>query len=260
MLISIGGLRLLTDPTFDPPGAHPVGERVLNKLTGPAVALDDLPPVDAVLLSHEQHPDNLDDLGRALTERAPVVYTTDQSAAKLGDNAVGLTPWRSAEVASSRGDTLKITAVPAHHGPENTEHLTGHVIGFVLTAADLPTIYISGDNTSLRVVWEVAHHTGPIDIAVIFGGRARSPLMEAYLTFDGNEVFEACQILGARTAIPAHLEGWAHLTQGAEAVRLAFQAGGTEPQLILLEPGEQVSVGVDGYVVPGSRRHAKWDT
>jgi len=57
---------------------------------------------------------------------------------------------------------------------------------------------------------------------VIFGGRARSPLMEAYLTLDANEVFEAYRILGARTAIPAHLEGWAILTEGAEAVREAF--------------------------------------
>jgi L-ascorbate metabolism protein UlaG (beta-lactamase superfamily) len=66
MLINVGGLQLLTDPTFDLPGPHQAGTRILTKLTGPAVALDDLPPIDTVLLSHEQHPDNLDDLGRAL--------------------------------------------------------------------------------------------------------------------------------------------------------------------------------------------------
>ena len=260
MLISIGGLNLLTDPTFDPPGAHRVGGRILTKLTGPAVAPDDLPRIDAVLLSHEQHPDNLDDVGRALAHQAPAVYTTEQSAASLGDNAVGLTPWRSTEVANPAGDTVKITAVPAHHGPDDTEHLTGHVIGFVLSATGLPTIYVSGDNASLRVVREIAHHVGPIDVAVIFGGRARSPLMEAYLTLDANEVFEAYRILGARTAIPAHLEGWAILTEGAEAVREAFRAGDAERQLILLEPGQQVSVAHDGYVVPGSQHRAQWET
>jgi L-ascorbate metabolism protein UlaG (beta-lactamase superfamily) len=109
-------------------------------------------------------------------------------------------------------------------------------------------------------VREIAHHAGPIDVAVIFGGRARSPLMEAYLTLDGNEVFEAYRILGARTAIPAHLEGWAILTEGAEAVRDAFRAGGAEPQLVLLEPGQQVSVAHDGCVVAGSHRRARWDT
>lgn len=35
-LIELGGLRLLTDPTFDPPGDHPVGNRVLVKTSGPA--------------------------------------------------------------------------------------------------------------------------------------------------------------------------------------------------------------------------------
>jgi L-ascorbate metabolism protein UlaG (beta-lactamase superfamily) len=260
MLISVGGLNLLTDPTFDPPGAHQVGGRTLTKLTGPAVAPDDLPRIDAVLLSHEQHPDNLDDLGRVVAQKAPAVYTTEQSAAKLGDNAVGLTPWRSTEVANPAGDTVKVTAVPAHHGPDDTERLTGHVIGFVLSAPGQPTIYVSGDNASLRVVREVAHHAGPIDVAIIFGGRARSPLMDAYLTLDGNEVFEAYQILGARTAIPAHLEGWAILTEGAEAVREAFQTGGAEPPLVLLEPGQQVSVAHDGHVVPGSRHQAQWDT
>ena len=35
VIIEIGGLRLLTDPTFDPPGDHQVGARVLVKTSGP---------------------------------------------------------------------------------------------------------------------------------------------------------------------------------------------------------------------------------
>jgi L-ascorbate metabolism protein UlaG (beta-lactamase superfamily) len=70
-LIEMGGLRFLTDPTFDPPGDHPVGNRVLVKTRGPAVAADDIGPVDAVLLSHDQHPDNLDAAGRRLLDAAP---------------------------------------------------------------------------------------------------------------------------------------------------------------------------------------------
>jgi L-ascorbate metabolism protein UlaG (beta-lactamase superfamily) len=142
---------MLTDPTFDPPGAHQVRGWLLTKLTGPVVARDDLSRIDAVLLPHEQHPDNLnnlddlDDLGRAVAQQAPAIYTTEQSAARLAGNAVGLTPWRSTEVANPAGDTVKITAVPAHHGPDDTEHLTGHVIGFVLSAPGLPTVYVSGD-------------------------------------------------------------------------------------------------------------------
>jgi L-ascorbate metabolism protein UlaG (beta-lactamase superfamily) len=61
-VIELGGVRLLTDPTFDPPGDHPIGDRVLTKTSGPALPAEDLGRVDAVLLSHDQHPDNLDRL------------------------------------------------------------------------------------------------------------------------------------------------------------------------------------------------------
>ena len=68
VLIEAGGWRLLTDPTFDPPGRSyrfgwGTGSR---KLAGPAIAPEDLGPIDAVLLSHDHHDDNLDPAGRAL--------------------------------------------------------------------------------------------------------------------------------------------------------------------------------------------------
>jgi L-ascorbate metabolism protein UlaG (beta-lactamase superfamily) len=34
-VVEIGGVRLLTDPTFDPPGEYPIGNRALKKLAGP---------------------------------------------------------------------------------------------------------------------------------------------------------------------------------------------------------------------------------
>ena len=65
-VLDYAGLRLLTDPTFDPPGEHEGG---LTKLTGPAVAADDVGAIDAVLLSHDHHADNLDPGGRAFLAR-----------------------------------------------------------------------------------------------------------------------------------------------------------------------------------------------
>lgn len=59
-VIEVGGLRLNTDPTFDEPGEHPVGTRILTKTAGPALQPGEIGPVAAVLLSHDQHPDNLD--------------------------------------------------------------------------------------------------------------------------------------------------------------------------------------------------------
>jgi L-ascorbate metabolism protein UlaG (beta-lactamase superfamily) len=65
-LLEIGGLRLLTDPAFDARGPVPSGDRTLMKTTGPAVAAEEVGPIDAVLLSHDQHDGNLDRSGRAL--------------------------------------------------------------------------------------------------------------------------------------------------------------------------------------------------
>jgi L-ascorbate metabolism protein UlaG (beta-lactamase superfamily) len=55
VLIEIAGLRILTDPTFDPPGQYDSRGIVLEKTVGPAVSADEIGAVDAVLLSHDQH-------------------------------------------------------------------------------------------------------------------------------------------------------------------------------------------------------------
>ena len=61
-LIEVDGWRLLTDPTFDPPGGkYNFGWGTGSvKLAGPAVAASELGPLDAVLLTHDHHDDNLD--------------------------------------------------------------------------------------------------------------------------------------------------------------------------------------------------------
>src|SRR5512138_3960133 len=85
VLIDWDGARLVTDPTFDPAGSvyrTPVYE--LRKTQGPALPVDALGRLDAVLLSHEHHFDNLDQSGRALLARAARVLTTTDSAARLG--------------------------------------------------------------------------------------------------------------------------------------------------------------------------------
>lgn len=61
------------------------------------VSIDDLGPIDAVLLTHDHHADNLDDLGRALLPAAGVVVTTTSGARRLGGATRGSrSPGRSA--------------------------------------------------------------------------------------------------------------------------------------------------------------------
>src|SRR5205823_6055229 len=186
-------------------------------------------------LSHDQHPDNLDRRGRELTASAPVVYSTPAAAERMGGNVRGLAAWDAAEL----GD-LRITAVPALHGPPGSEPLVGAVTGFVLSGKGLPIVYVSGDNVSLEVVREIAARCGPVDVAVIFAGGAQTALLgDAFLTLPSAGAAEAARIIGAPHVVPIHLEGWAHFTQGPDSVKAAFTEAGLSDRLQLLEPGSR---------------------
>ncbi len=71
VLLEIGPFRLLTDPALDPAGSYRGA-----KLIGPPIPPDRIGEIDAVLLSHDQHGDNLDRAGRALLPLAGRVLTT----------------------------------------------------------------------------------------------------------------------------------------------------------------------------------------
>ncbi|GLW63259.1 hypothetical protein Arub01_15030 [Actinomadura rubrobrunea] len=234
-VLEIGGLRLLTDPTFDPPGDYPIGDRALTKTTAPAVDAAGIGLLDAVLLSHDQHPDNLDRAGRALLGTVPLVLSTTAAAGRV-PGVTALPPWRHFDLGP-----VRITAVPALHGPPGTEHLTGEVTGFVLTGAGLPTVYVSGDNASLDVVREIAARFPRVDVAVLFGGAARTPLVPgADLTLGAAAMTEAARVLGARHVVPLHIEGWAHFTEGPADVETAFAAAAFADRLRLPTPGRPI--------------------
>ena len=90
VLVELDGWRILTDPTFDPPGrtyGFALGTSS-TKLLGPAMTLDEVGHLDVVLLSHDHHADNLDDRGRELLDRAKTVVTTLAGARRLGTPGV----------------------------------------------------------------------------------------------------------------------------------------------------------------------------
>ncbi len=227
-LIEYGGLRFLTDPTFDSPGDYPLGNgRALTKTAPASAAPADLGRVDAVLLSHDQHPDNLDRSGRALLAEVPLTLTTSSGADRLGGTARGLAPWDSVDLDRPDGGTVTVTGVPARHGPEGCEPVVGEVVGFVLTGDALPTVYVSGDNASLDLVERIAERFRPVDTAVLFAGAARTPALDgALLTLDSAQAAEAARILGARRIVPVHFDSWAHFTEGRGELVDAFSAAG----------------------------------
>ena len=95
VIIHVDGVNLLTDPFFSPAGTEwNMGIMMLKNTDAPALRLADLPPIDAVLLSHEDHPDNLDELGRQLLDGRRVLTTPD-GAKKLAPRpgVRALKPW-----------------------------------------------------------------------------------------------------------------------------------------------------------------------
>ncbi|GLR85604.1 MBL fold metallo-hydrolase [Bradyrhizobium iriomotense] len=236
-LIEIDGFRLLTDPTFDAPGAYQLPHVKLEKTIGPALKADAIGPVDAVLLSHDQHSDNLDNSGRELLFKVKRVLTTEAGAKRLGGHVEGLAPWDTAQVRDRDGNTLTVTATPARHGPAGIEPLSGDVIGFVVSSInkDSRSIYISGDTTWFDGVAEVARR---FDCGVVlpFAGAAqtRGPF---HLTMDTNDTVETARAFPDAVIVPVHTEGWAHFRQNGEDLRKTFDVLGFGPRLRLLEPG-----------------------
>ena len=124
-LIELGGWTLLTDPTFDAPGGHyNFGwGTASDKVAGPAIAADDLPPIDAVLLSHDHHEDNLDPAGRELLPTAGAVVTTASGAKRLGGARAGCVAWegttaRGAGQADARDHRHAVPPRPAAEPPD----------------------------------------------------------------------------------------------------------------------------------------------
>jgi L-ascorbate metabolism protein UlaG (beta-lactamase superfamily) len=236
-LIEIDGFRLLTDPTFDASGtSYPLPHVTLEKLTGPALAADALGEIDAVLLSHDQHSDNLDNSGKAFLQKVPRVLTTVVGAKRLGGGAEGFAPWATTELAKD-GHALTVTATPARHGPAGIEPLAGDVIGFVLSSPRqaFRPVYISGDTVWYDGVAEVASRF-KAGVVLPFAGAAqtRGPF---HLTMDTNDTIETARAFADAVIVPVHTDGWAHFRQGANDLRVSFDALGFGKRLRILEPG-----------------------
>src|SRR5229473_1675606 len=236
-LIEIDGFRLLTDPTFDSPGAYQLPHVKLEKLAGPALGAEKIGDVDAVLLSHDQHSDNLDHSGRDFLKTAKRVLTTEAGAKRLGGHAEGFAPWASTELKGKNGQSLTITATPARHGPAGIEPLSGDVIGFVLTSKDNNSrpIYISGDTVWYDGVAEVARRF-KAGVVLPFAGAAqtRGPF---HLTMDTNDTIETARAFPDAMIVPLHTDGWAHFRQNGGDLRASFDTLGFGPPLKILEPG-----------------------
>src|SRR5918994_6836917 len=115
VLLQISGLNVLTDPVFSA-RAFPVQWAGPRRVMDPGVALDALPPLDVVLVSHS-HYDHLD---RPAVKRIARAHPDATWIVPLGLGAY-IRPWGARDIieldwwqeAVSRG--LCVTATPARH-------------------------------------------------------------------------------------------------------------------------------------------------
>jgi len=242
-VIEIGGFRLLTDPTFDPPGEYELPHVTLVKTMGPALAPSEIGTVDAVLLSHDQHSDNLDNSGRAFLGNAKRVLTTAAGASRLGGHVEGLAPWDSVTLSQPDGSRLTVTGTPARHGPAGIEPMAGDVIGFVLEGVARRAIYVTGDTVWYDGVAEVARRFD-VGLVMPFAGSAqtRGPF---HLTMDVNDTIETARAFPGALIVPLHCDGWQHLKQSGADLRGSFDALGFGDRLRMLEPGRPVEIMLD---------------
>ncbi|MFP5359494.1 MAG: MBL fold metallo-hydrolase [Actinomycetes bacterium] len=246
VVLGYAGLTIVTDPTFDPPGTY----GTLTKLAGPAFDPAFIGHVHLVLLSHDQHEDNLDTAGRELLAHAGHVVSTPGAASRV-PGVVGLKPWHSVTLYGAHAPVC-VTAVPALHGPPGVADALGEVAGFVLRAAGWPTVYFSGDNSELDAAAAVAHRFPDIAVALVCAGAARvARLGDALLTADAARVCAIADLWPHATVVPVHIDDWAHFSQPRPALRAALADDPARPRIVLLDKGAAVRLGGRAAAVGG---------
>ncbi|KUJ47993.1 hypothetical protein EG812_13745 [Verrucosispora sp. FIM060022] len=231
-VLQIGGLVVLTDPVWSRriPGVRP-------RFTPPGLPWEALPPVDAVVISHN-HFDHLD---------APTIRRLPRDVLmlvpgglgwwfrRLGFTAVEELDWWE----SVRLGAVQFQFVPVHHWSRRTlfdgcQSLWG---GWLLeadadpaTAAPVRRVFFAGDSAYGPYFTEIGQRCGPVDLALMPVGAYLPRWFMKPLHMNPAEAVRACGDLGAQRMATMH---WGTFALSAEApleplrqARQAWQASG----------------------------------
>jgi len=213
VILRYAGFTILTDPNFLHKGEQVrIGYGLRStRRTNPAIEIEDLPPLDLVILSH-MHEDHFDRVAEEkLDKSVPIVSTRHAITAleKAGFQSLhALETWNS--LTFVKGDVqLRITAMPGRHGPGIVSKALPPVNGSMLefrrrenNGKSLFRLYITGDTLVHDDLKEIPRLYPDIDLALLHLGGTK--VLGLLLTMDANQGVRALQITRPRTAIPIH--------------------------------------------------------
>lgn len=246
LLVQLEGVNILTDPHWGG-RTSPVSFAGPRRLLPPGLRFEDLPPIHAVVISHD-HYDHLD-LGtvtRLARTHAPTFFVP-----------LGLKGWfRAAGIEtvveldwweSSRVGPLTVTCTPAQHSSGRSIALTDQnrrLWASWTIASDRHRFYFGGDTGYFAGFAEIARRLGPIDVAALPIGGYSDYARHHPNHVSPEETVQAFQDLGARLLVPMHW-GTFELNRepyGEPPGRLVREAQrrGLEESIAVLSPGQTI--------------------
>lgn len=253
VVIRYAGFTILTDPNFLHAGDHVhLGYGLTSvRRTNPAVEIEDLPPLDFVLLSH-LHGDHFDRVAeRRLNKATPIIST--RHATRYLEN-VGFTrtralkTWEAIEVRKGKA-TLNLTAMPGTHGPGPLGAVLPPVMGSMLDFADGEggtrlRMYISGDTLIHDRLREIPRRFPDVDLALLHLGGTR--VLGIMVTMDAEQGVEAMRIVDPRTAIPIHYNDYEAFKSPLDDFKQAVNEASLEDRVHYMSHGDTYEFEVPG--------------
>ncbi len=256
VILRYAGFTILTDPNFLHAGDHVhLGYGLTaERLTNPAIELEELPPIDFCVLSH-YHGDHFDRIVEERLQKDLPIITTEHAAGNLREKnftaPVALDTWDSA-VAEKNGATVRVTSMPGKHGPTAVDLFLPPVMGSMLefrnAAGERTTLrlYITGDTLVHDDLHEIPKRYPDIDLALFHLGGTR--IMGILLTMDAEQGVEAIRIINPREVIPIHYNDYEVFQSPLEDFKRAVEAAGFTDRVRYLNHGETYN-----FEVPASR-------